>query len=503
MSPKSERYRRLREFFTESFSPEDLEVFLKLNGFEEVAEAVSRSTAGARYFFRVIEELDHRGLIDDRFFGHLEKERPAKTARIQDLVQLWLDQDETGSKPSASTPSSGLPEGIPTETASDRDRSSMTLLEPDAGRDLVAPVAPQSRSIGARSERPLQKWLVYSAIGGAALLVLFLLGYPAVRGRKPDGTKVDRPPPRSSVPIGEKPSTEKTVPPPLDTGPEHLTTCLARIELKRISPNTFWMGSADDKGEPDEHPRHEVRISRAFYLGIYEVTQAQYQAVTGKNPSYFSAWGLGSRRVSDKDTGQYPVEKISWFEAVEFCNLLSLHSEQDCKRPRGHETLKPYYEIDGVAVRGPDWNGTGYRLPTEAEWEYACRAGTTGQYFFSGDASQLRRFAWCCGHSGFDSTHPVSDTRRVRAANLWGLYDMCGNVAEWCWDCYGEYHSRPSPEVDPHGPDPSEPTASRVVRGGDWSSGAEEVRSASRAKVSPLESGSDVGFRVARFLPAR
>ena len=131
-----------------------------------------------------------------------------------------------------------------------------------------------------------------------------------------------------------------------------------------------------------------MRISKPFYLGVYEVTQAQYEAVMGNNPSYFSANGGGKDKVAGQSTGQHPVEKVSWLDAVIFCNKLS-----------EREGRKPFYEIDGEEVRVPDWNGPGYRLPTEAEWEYACRANasTPTRYSFGDDAAELGEYGWFDG----------------------------------------------------------------------------------------------------------
>jgi len=228
------------------------------------------------------------------------------------------------------------------------------------------------------------------------------------------------------------------------------------------------MGSPDDdKGAGNaEKPQHQVRITRPFFLGIHEVTQGQYQAVMGENPSQF------------KGSDDLPVEQVSWLDAVLFCNKLS---EQEKKTP--------FYRINvtEVTIAG----GNGYRLPTEAEWEYACRAGSTTLYPFGDDVSKLGDHVWF-GDNSDSKTHPIGQKR----PNAWGLYDMLGNVWEWCADWYDEkYYALPaSVAVDPPGP----PKASyRVFRGGSWSSYAWSCRPAFRSRGAPESRNNYLGFRVA------
>ena len=142
----------------------------------------------------------------------------------------------------------------------------------------------------------------------------------------------------------------------------------------------------------------------------------------GNNPSFFTANGRGKDRVPGQSTDRHPVEQVGWLDAVKFCNKLS-----------EREGIAPFYEIDGCKVTVADWNRPGYRLPTEAEWQYACRANTSTRYPFGDDAARLGEYGWFSGNSG-DKTHPVGEKR----PNGFGLYDMLGNVSERCWDAHDE-----------------------------------------------------------------
>jgi formylglycine-generating enzyme required for sulfatase activity len=226
------------------------------------------------------------------------------------------------------------------------------------------------------------------------------------------------------------------------------------------------MGSPDsDKdAEANEKPQHQVRITRSFYLGKFEVSQAEYEAVMGPYPGYF------------RGRPNNPVECVSWLDAVQFCNQLS-----------EREGLKPFYE--GKFGQVPDWNGIGYRLPTEAEWEYACRAGTETRFYFDNEGVSPGDFGWSAENSGF-RTQPAGRKR----PNAFGLYDMHGNVSEWCWDHYDKYYKWPA--VDPHGPSHS---GDRVYRDGSFDDPLNCSRSAGRFIRGPVLSARQVGFRVARF----
>ena len=249
------------------------------------------------------------------------------------------------------------------------------------------------------------------------------------------------------------------------------------MKLVRIEAGEFLMGTTKDQVEqlmrlfPDskreyfdaEQPQHPVKISRPFFLGIHEVTQGQYQAVMGNNPSNF------------KGSDDLPVETVSWLDAVGFCNKLS-----------EREKRTPFYRINGTEVTVV--GGNGYRLPTEAEWEYACRAKSATLYPFGDEASRLDEHAWYTSNAE-SKTHPVGQ----KLPNAWGLYDMLGNVWEWCADGYDEKYYASSPPADPPG---AVGTSHRVIRGGRWhdNAGAAARRTGGRHAGVP---GRHFGFRVA------
>jgi serine/threonine protein kinase/formylglycine-generating enzyme required for sulfatase activity len=251
------------------------------------------------------------------------------------------------------------------------------------------------------------------------------------------------------------------------------------MTLRLIPAGEFMMGSPDPNAEPNSRPEHKVRISESYFLGATEVTQSQYFAVMRHNPSFFSPEGEGKDKVVGQPYGEYPVEQASWFDAVLFCNALSVR-----------ERLRPYYQVNGRDVQIPNRNGPGYRLPTEAEWEYACRGGKSGPYSVGPDP--LAEYGWFARNSE-GSTHPVGRKR----PNEFGLYDMGGNVWEWCYDEFaGEYYKQ-SPEVDPLGPSGM---STRVVRGGTgWRSPMRASWYSTRQSGVPVDRTFIRGFRVARL----
>jgi formylglycine-generating enzyme required for sulfatase activity len=252
---------------------------------------------------------------------------------------------------------------------------------------------------------------------------------------------------------------EKSTLPPLEDAKEYKTYRNSRdMEFIKIPAGEFMMGSSH--GGDDEKPQHKVNISQPFYLGKYPVTQRQWREIMGSNPSSFPG-------------DDNPVESVSWDDVQEFIQKLN-------KAP---DKLK-HCE---------------YRLPTEAEWEYACRAGTTTEYSFGDDEELLGKHAWYGENSG-GKTHPVGGkapkgkTHPVggKAPNPWGLYDMHGNVWEWVADWYGDY-----PEGEATDPTGAESGSARVVRGGSWNRGAQFARSALRLWDLPDDRYSGSGFRLA------
>jgi formylglycine-generating enzyme required for sulfatase activity len=247
------------------------------------------------------------------------------------------------------------------------------------------------------------------------------------------------------------------------------------MKLVRIPPGTFKMGSP--RGEAnriDDEEQHSVEITQEFWLGVHEVTQKQYAAIMGKNPSWFSKDGSGKDKVMGMNTDDFPVENVSWDDAVEFCKKLS---ERDTKKPAG-------------------WM---YRLPREAEWEYSCRGGAPSyQVFHFGNSlsGKEANFGSNNPHGGAAKTDPLNRTCKVGsyAANRFGLHDMHGNVWEWCLDWYGADYYAKSPAKDPAGPPEG---SDRVDRGGSWGSFGSRCRSASRRGITPGYRDYYLGFRVA------
>ena len=252
------------------------------------------------------------------------------------------------------------------------------------------------------------------------------------------------------------------------------------MEFVLIRPGAFWMGSpVSEPGHyADESPRHRVRITQPFYLGRYPVTQEQYERVTGQQPSNFRLGGGGADLVDEFDTSSFPVESVSWLDAVAFCTELGARAAE---RKAGRS----------------------YRLPTEAEWEYACRASTAWSAPFHFGYSLSSRQA------NFDGAQPYGEAVRgpylkrtclvgSYGPNAWGLHDMHGNVWEWTSDWFDEDFYDHSPTTDPSGPPSGE---SRVLRGGSFYYIGSSCRAAIRFGRRPSSRSSLDGFRVALTYP--
>jgi formylglycine-generating enzyme required for sulfatase activity len=228
------------------------------------------------------------------------------------------------------------------------------------------------------------------------------------------------------------------------------------LEMVKIEPGTFQMGSPEtEPGRwPDEGSVREVKISTGYYLGKIPVTQAQWEAVMGTQPWH--------QQDFVKEGGDHPAAYVSWEDAAEFISKLN------------------------------DLQGDGFRLPTEAEWEHACRAGTTTPWFFGDDAGLLDKHAWFRDNA-WDAGQPYAHAAGQKEPNRWGLHDLYGNVWEWCQDLYGAYPDEP--QSDPTG---AEKGNARVLRGSGFASEARALRSAFRYSYSPGRRFHCIGLRLAR-----
>ncbi len=321
-----------------------------------------------------------------------------------------------------------------------------------AARELKQPLPPQNPHAVVNAQRPV---------------VLVASLSPAAEGKK------------------EKPAEEKVVP----AGKAVVSSIGMRLVW--IPKGTFTMGSPAGEKErnDDEGPQHEVEIARPFHLSETEVTQSQFKAVMGYNPSFFSKAGSGKAGVKYPvrpaggqfwmrgSTDDYPVENVSWEDAMEFCVRLSSKDRKE-------------------GIIGSDLR---YRLPTEAEWEYACRGGAPSYQVFHFGNSLSSRQANVHGlypYGGASKGPYLGRTTRVGSyqKNGFGLYDMHGNVWEWCYDRYGADYYKSSPRRDPTGPITG---STRVLRGGCWGDGPQYGRSADRRDGAQSDRYQNFGFRVA------
>jgi formylglycine-generating enzyme required for sulfatase activity len=249
-------------------------------------------------------------------------------------------------------------------------------------------------------------------------------------------------------------------------------------ELVELNGGEFIMGTSKDEGgrKEDEGPQHKVVLD-GFSIGKYEISQNEFAALMGFNPSPVPVSSL-------------PQNYVSWFDAVNYCNALSKL-----------EGLTPVYTVEGNDVQWQDKSAKGYRLPTEAEWEYACRAGTTTSLYINVSYRNLFYYAnydtevelW----KGYKPSPGCLMVSGSYPPNPWGLYDMMGNVAEWCWDMPGDYP--PDEQNNPTGPDPGAAIYRRIVRGGNYQTPASSgMRSGCRENDVPHMRYRTNGFRVVR-----
>ncbi len=272
-----------------------------------------------------------------------------------------------------------------------------------------------------------------------------------------------------------------------------------RSKMVQAPAGAFWMGSPEGVGDDDERPRHRVELS-AFWIGATEVTQAQYEAVMGENPSYFQGENGG--------VAKHPVENVNWFQAVAYCNRLSelegLKPAYIVKDRRGlpwppkmsnlagnlAERVRNGQDPEKLPVVERDTSADGYRLPTEAEWEYAARAGTETPYWSGDSEDDLALVGWYVTNSD-GTTHPVGE----KPANTWGLHDVHGNVWEWTTDWFPADGYSNAIVTDPR----ALPTARhRVCRGGSYWDDPDRARAAFRVRSSPDLANRVLGFRVVR-----
>jgi formylglycine-generating enzyme required for sulfatase activity len=324
----------------------------------------------------------------------------------------------------------------------------------------VPVLSPSSASLGAQpSARQVRTWT--DSTGTYTIEAEFLdFKDGKVRLRKPDGKQI-------TLPIGKLSDADRRFVErqlkgkPIPAGAmRELTVDLGRgvkLEMALIPAGEFLMGSpeSDKDAYSSEKPQHRVRITKPFYLGKYLVTQQQWEAIMGNDPSHFEVM-------------KNPVEQVSWNDCQQFLDKLN---------------AKPHP------------GGGKFRLPTEAQWEYACRAGSTTRYGYGDDESGLGEYAWY-GKNSDNKPHPAGWKR----PNAWGLYDMHGNVWEWCADWFdGGYYAH-SPADDPPGPATG---VDRVLRGGCWSDQAAFCRSARRYFDGPRGRSASLGLRICKTLPDR
>lgn len=305
--------------------------------------------------------------------------------------------------------------------------------------DPPEPILPPTLIVPEPKKR---KWILLLSIS-IAMVILSVIAYLAITSKTAELPK----------------ETTGKVPPEVVHPPAKMLEDMVFVEA-----GTFIMGCDRNKSDcgDDELPAHEVTLS-SFFISKFEVTQKLWRSVMGNNPSNVK----GDNR---------PVVFVSWKDAIEFCNKLS-----------AKEGLEPAYKIDSSGV-SCDLRSNGYRLPTEAEWEYVAKGGIKGKTFLYGGDNSIDAVAWYKSNSG-GTIHEVG----MKKANELGIYDLSGNVWEWCWDFYGSYKA--TNQNDPKGPISH---ANRVARGGSWNRDDKFCRTTNRYGFTPDDIGKDLGFRIVK-----
>ncbi len=357
-------------------------------------------------------------------------------------------------------------------------------------------IAPQGSSRGPLTPTLNRTLIAVALLAGIVLAVVFS------RGRNPRPTDLDLTATNPSVrPQAEGVSHDAAKAPPRAIAPfndeqarQHQEAWAANLKLpieltnsigmkfRLIPPGEFTIGSTAEEiaaALKDVSPDDMVILTQPIYLGVNEVTQAEYEKVMGVNPSHFAPMGMGQEAVAGLKTTEHPVEMVSWYDAAEFSAKLSKQ-----------EKLKPFYFREGDTIAPLD--GTGYRLPTEAEWEFACRAGTPTKYWIGDKDEDLVRAGWFRGNSG-GRTHAAGELK----ANPFGLADIHGNVWEWVqdgWDATFDGQFQDKPAINPNVPFYT--LSPRVLRGGHWQDSASNCRSSNRLANVPTNLNLNLGFRV-------
>ena len=358
----------------------------------------------------------------------------------------------------------------------DAQRRALEQQRQALARHPSADTVPPAPNEGASGSAPQSNRFLLPA---ALALVLALIGVTlALTGGEEDGPQ---PGAEAVEDEAHDPALDRPSPPvtpvaqaPVDAGLDVAVTPVAPVApdgFVLLEAGSFMMGSpTGEPGRSEREVQHRVTLTRDLWMQAHEVTQGEWQALMGNNPSRFSSCGADC-----------PVEMVNWYEAASYANAVS-RSEglEECYELSGCQE-SPGNDMECSSVTPVDLSCEGYRLPTEAEWEYAARAGTTAARYCGESESCVRDIAWYSENAG-SQTHPVGEKR----ANAWGLYDMLGNVWEWTGDWYGDY--------------PMGPTAGtgRVARGGSWNSLARYARSAYRSGSGPGYRYVSFGFRLAR-----